>query len=703
MEKIKIGKGEVLHKKGDEVKNIEIVLSGALTMTNRDTVDVRLSGGGIAGAVYNPGDLYVFDYAAAEDTTLLVFDYTSDDDIVDAVSSATAIAPVMAASNMEFANGMLDALNSVTDTAANFCKEIKYNYNDYKFMCVKLEKEPEQFSFVEQLPTPDTPEITSSWEAEICRSFCEHRGALEANYYSLGTSFCIEAVMRASATGRRIRKELEAATEFFSWAKNGTADFVNAFYDVKSRVDTENRGTSGEVPTIENALEVILAFSGVSQEIADTFRKDLKQFSETEDRRAKSDEMRHLRMSIAEGYYNIYEAAFFKSLETSHIPAEVRMFFLFGFVDENLAGKANTEMLYNMAVSWEEPEGTRILPMYEWLVRIYKGEAVPSKNEFDNDWTEYLREEVRTANMTQQRADELANDRHAMVSFEIHNMFVTANKITNGQMASFVPVFNAQDVIRPLDKCLASIQRVQAALDKVTEIDFGCFYRPALIQYPELKIQHFVYNTEIKPYIILMPNFGARGVMWQENEGPRRTTPAHMVISIFHSEELEETIVRMCAQFRWEMCRRIQGVRYMDISEPSLTSEYMNYLQFYKKNGYLSADMKERIKIALQKARNDYKVVFVADYEKYILNEAFGLPRLNKVTREILFRYCTFSQKYRKALAINPQYQQLIERWGITQSAKVHGVDLMAKKVKRMKPGEPLPKEIEEELAFLRL
>ena len=703
MEKIKIGKGEVLHKKGDEVKNIEIVLSGALTMTNRDTVDVRLSGGGIAGAVYNPGDLYVFDYAAAEDTTLLVFDYTSDDDIVDAVSSATAIAPVMAASNMEFVNGMLDALNSVTDTAANFCKEIKYNYNDYKFMCVKLEKEPEQFSFVEQLPTPDTPEITSSWEAEICRSFCEHRGDLEANYYSLGTSFCIEAVMRASATGRRIRKELEAATEFSSWAKNGTADFVNAFYDVKSRVDTENRGTSGEVPTIENALEVILAFSGVSQEIADTFRKDLKQFSETEDRRAKSDEMRHLRMSIAEGYYNIYEAAFFKSLETSHIPAEVRMFFLFGFVDENLAGKANTEMLYNMAVSWEEPEGTRILPMYEWLVRIYKGEAVPSKNEFDNDWTEYLREEVRTANMTQQRADELANDRHAMVSFEIHNMFVTANKITNGQMASFVPVFNAQDVIRPLDKCLASIQRVQAALDKVTEIDFGCFYRPALIQYPELKIQHFVYNTEIKPYIILMPNFGARGVMWQENEGPRRTTPAHMVISIFHSEELEETIVRMCAQFRWEMCRRIQGVRYMDISEPSLTSEYMNYLQFYKKNGYLSADMKERIKIALQKARNDYKVVFVADYEKYILNEAFGLPRLNKVTREILFRYCTFSQKYRKALAINQQYQQLIERWGITQSAKVHGVDLMAKKVKRMKPGEPLPKEIEEELAFLRL
>ena len=200
-----------------------------------------------------------------------------------------------------------------------------------------------------------------------------------------------------------------------------------------------------------------------------------------------------------------------------------------------------------------------------------------------------------------------------------------------------------------------------------------------------------------------MPNFGSRGLMWQEIEGVKRTTPAHMVLSIFHSEDLEETIIRMCAQFRWEMCRRLQGVRYTDITELSLTSEYMKYLQFYKKNANLSSEMKERVKVALQKARNDYKGVFVAEYEKYIQNEAVGLPRLNKVAREILFRYCTLSKKFRKALASNPQFQPLMARWRVTQEAKAHSLDLLVRKVRRMKPEEELPKEIAEEVTFLKL
>ena len=73
----------------------------------------------------------------------------------------------------------------------------------------------------------------------------------------------------------------------------------------------------------------------------------------------------------------------------------------------------------------------------------------------------------------------------------------------------------------------------------------------------------------------------------------------------------------------------------------------------------------------------------VADYEMYILNEAFGLPRLNKIAREIVFRYCTLSKKFRKSLASNPQFQPLLERWGVTQGAKAHGIDLFVKKVKK--------------------
>lgn len=703
MEKVTVGKGQVLHRKGEEVRALEIVLSGALVMTDGDEVEVRLGSGTVAGAVYLPGEKYTFDYVASEDSTLMTLPYLAAEDVVEAVASTPSIAPVMAAASMALTERMLSALAATEEAATELCKEIKYNYNDYQFLCVKLQTAPTRFAFVEGLTVFEPSGLGLGWEAEVCRAFCEHDAALREKFYALDVNFCLETVMRASETGRRVRKELEAATEFISQTRAATSSFVTAFYDVKSRVDAETRGGSEETPVISNALDVILAFSGVRSEVAETFRKDLKQYAETEDRRAKSDEMRHLRMSLAEGFYQIYEAAFFKSMETSHIPAEVRMFFLFGFMDEGLAGAANTETLYRAAVSWEEnPEG-RILPVYDWLTRIYRGTAIPSKNEFDNDWSEYLREEVRTASITQQKADELLNDRRAMVQFEIQNMFKSANRITNGRMASFVPVFTAQDVVRPLDKCFAGPDQVQAAFDKVTEIDFGCFYRPVLTEFPDLKITHFVYNTEIKPYLILMPNFGSRGLMWQEIEGVKRTTPAHMVLSIFHSEDLEETIIRMCAQFRWEMCRRLQGVRYTDITELSLTSEYMKYLQFYKKNANLSSEMKERVKVALQKARNDYKGVFVVEYEKYIQNEAVGLPRLNKVAREILFRYCTLSKKFRKALASNPQFQPLMARWRVTQEAKAHSLDLLVRKVRRMKPEEELPKEIAEEVTFLKL
>ena len=255
--------------------------------------------------------------------------------------------------------------------------------------------------------------------------------------------------------------------------------------------------------------------------------------------------------------------------------------------------------------------------------------------------------------------------------------------------------------MKPLESSFASPQRVREAVDRVRDIDFGCFYRQTFVSYPELQINRFDYNVEILPYVILMPNYGNRGIMWQEIEGRRRATPAHMVMSIFHTAELDETIVKMCAQFRWEMCRRIQGVYYNDVTEPSLTAEYGSYLQFYRKNRELSSEKKESLKLFLQKQRNNYKNVFVAEYEMYINNESSGLPRLNKVARDILFRYCTFSAKYREMLAAKPQYQPLMERWSIRQEAKRRSLDVFTRKI--LSTTDSLPPEVQSELTFLSL
>ena len=279
MEKIKLGKGQVLHKKGEEIRRLEIVLSGALSMTDGDEVEVRLGSGAMAGAVHLPGETYAFDYVALEESTLATLEYGAEEDVVGAVTGTPAIAPAMASAGMELAGGMLDALTSVEEAAASLCKEIKYNYNDYRFLCAKLRMTPTVFPLVEALDVPAPSALSSGWEADAVRAFCEQKETLKKGFYSLDVSFCVDTVMRASEIGRRIRKDIEAATNFIRQTKEWTEDFTKTFYDVRSRVDTEERGASDDTPAISDALDVILAFSGVKSEVAEAFRKAGRTFS----------------------------------------------------------------------------------------------------------------------------------------------------------------------------------------------------------------------------------------------------------------------------------------------------------------------------------------------------------------------------------------------------------------------------------------
>lgn len=71
-------------------------------------------------------------------------------------------------------------------------------------------------------------------------------------------------------------------------------------------------------------------------------------------------------------------------------------------------------------------------------------------------------------------------------------------------------------------------------------------------------------------------------------------------------------------------CAAVWGARWNDLSERSLTSEYCDYIQFYRKNRDLSTDAKDKLKSALQKAKNSYKEMFVRDYVSWVLYEGAG-------------------------------------------------------------------------------
>ena len=187
--------------------------------------------------------------------------------------------------------------------------------------------------------------------------------------------------------------------------------------------------------------------------------------------------------------------------------------------------------------------------------------------------------------------------------------------------------------------------------------------------------------------------------MWQEIEGKKRTTPARMMLSVFHTETLSQSMLRLTGEFRWEMCKRAQGARWNDVSDPSLTSEYCDYAQFYRKNKDLSAEVKEKIKNQLVRARNNYKTLFVSDYILWVMYESGGAPRLNKVVRNILFTYCPFSKQIRTRIGANPLYKQAIDKYNVINSRKLHRISLLCRTLENSPEG--VPEEIAEYKKFI--
>lgn len=447
-------------------------------------------------------------------------------------------------------------------------------------------------------------------------------------------------------------------------------------------------------------MNAILTYAEVDAETAAAFRESVTKFAKMTDKNASDDAARKLRLSITKLFYQVYEKAFVKSIkDPSSVPKVVKMFFNFGYVDENLAGLENAAYLYKIVDKLPTDPKRKVYTVYEWFVAIYKGKKAPSRNEFDADFPTFLREQKMNGNITAADEARMQNDPLEQVLFEIRNMFPSVNKISFGRVLSFCPVFSEHNVLKDLEGSLVSAEKVENAFKSIRNIDFSAYYRDIIYTNPDIGLGKETISVEVLPDIILMPNVGTRGIAWQEIEGRKRTTPARMMVSVFQMEDLTNILVRLTGDFRWEMCKRVQGARWNDISEASLTSEYFDYIQFYRKNRELSTDAKDKVKLSMQKAKNSYKEMFIRDYEAWILYEGAGSPRLNKVSRNIIFTYCPFSKEIRKKLLANPLYKETMSRYDIKQSQKIHHFDNIFQKLKNT--GVAIPQELLKQREFL--
>lgn len=450
---------------------------------------------------------------------------------------------------------------------------------------------------------------------------------------------------------------------------------------------------------LSGSLDKILSYAECGQELETSFRNHIEKYKKTVNKNGTEDDIRVLRQHITKEFYQVYAAAFMKSLKDAQVPIVVRMLFNFGYVDEELAGMRNAVYMYQLTDQLPTSPEEGVYSFYEWLMAVYEGRKEPSRNEFDLDYTAYLHEEKRMGRISQEEESKLLQDNSSKVMYEIQNVFPLVNKMSFGRISTFCPVFSEHNVMKDLDATLVSRDKILQILNSIRSKDFGAYYRETLFTKPEQGVNKEFINVEVLPDFILTPNVGTRGVMWQEIEGKRRTTPARMLTSIFQMEDLALIMIRLTGEFRWEMCKRVQGARWNDVSERSLTSEYFDYIQFYRKNQDLSSDAKDKIKTDMGRAKNSFKEMFIMDYTAWILYESNGAPRLNKVARGILFSYCAFSADIREKLKANPMYREIVERYDVHMGQKRHRMDNLCQKLTVL--GKGIPEEIEKEKQFL--
>ncbi len=453
------------------------------------------------------------------------------------------------------------------------------------------------------------------------------------------------------------------------------------------------------IEQLTGSLDIILQYACMDETFSKDFKDLVLQYMKTADKASSEDRVRELRLRITSTFYTLYTKTYFRTKEDPDIPLAVKLFLYFGFVDEKLAGTENLGFLCQAAHILSHRTVANIYTFYDWLNAIYDGQKEPCRNEFEEDYTDYVHSQKVAKRITADEENALLSDTRKKVEYELANMFPSVNKVTFGRISAFCPIFSSHNLLKRTDAAFVSEKELAQLLSAIVSIDFSAFYREYIYTNTSASIPKESFHLEILPDIILMPNIGTRGIMWQEIEGRKRSTPARMMISAFYLEDLRPAIVRLAGEYRWEMCRRIQGARWNDVSERSLTSEYFDYIQFYKKNHDLSTDTKEKIKSALQKARNSFKEMFVRDYMTYIMFESEGSPRLTKPARNILFNYCPFSASVRSSLTTSPIYKEAVERYTLNLQQQLRKIELLEKRVENS--NATIPQELIREKALL--
>lgn len=756
MELVKFQSGQTIAKRNDMVQHWYLVQEGTVAQ-KFEFSEIQLGKNSLIGILEK--DMYLCDYIAAEDTVLAEFSCENADDLKKLVSGQSKMRSIFLRAAMEQRQQILKIYADLDNKARQFHMFVETVFNDYKNLCLKYKVEQLSFLRMELFHPLEMLHKAEDWEVNSCVSIVKNYLEEYIELMGMDDSLTVGVIMEASFQMHRFAQGIWEMENYLTYNKDillndVQSDLFYLFFDLAIKIrqkkyeiepaakeiqliakvaeklgvynprmiirrlkefkeyDYDNTdSTADETATVvrkemdiltEDCLGHILEYAGYNDDEVLNICSQMRQYQNLPDMFSMDKEVYDMRKKLTALYYEIYRRVFIRAVkdETSLTPV-LEMFLHFGFMDLSFVGEERAKELYDVVAHIDICRSEHIYTIYEWLKAIYHGEKETSKNDLEMDYQVYLVDLVKSGKLNQQQYEALQNNREKMVEFEIKNMFASCNKMTYGRITTFCPMLCKQDLINSIDKMLVTAERLETALNEVRKVDYSIFYREIMFSDVEKGINAERIMKEVLPDIILMPNAGSKSAMWQEISGLRSNTPGRFMFPILTAMDLDDMMLEVTGRFRWEMCRRLEGVRWNDVREHSLTAEYCTYLQFYRKNRDLSVEAKEKVKSALVRAKNNFREVFVRDYVNWMKFESKGSFRLNKVTRAILAVHCPFVKSIRNELNANPVYQNAIAQFESENEKKLQRIVGVYDKYE--KAGGKITAELKDNLKFYQM
>lgn len=722
---------EVIVEKGETLEEVYIIIRGMVSLKT-DHEEFLIESGGVLGLSEQKETNTTI--TAKYNSVVAVYDYHSSEDLLAIFHEQPKYSYAFLHASLVECMQIMEVYASYYHKMSHIVKETRTMYDNYILTCEQEGLEEKEYRAISTIEDFSLKENIEDWELDYFLGLNKKSPAELKNFYFGNPDLCAGVILQINRLSYRMIANLDGLHEFIDNMKpilmNEDDDLLELWFDATIQLACANKSyllaqvrvnewketlkktglyspaevearfmsyastdfenyallhaeeetsSQGEMDTVKKmSKEEILStdFTTHIMEFAEYEKEEIAQMKQTLKEykavasKTDSDDNAKLRKIINSKFYEIYDKAIFKAVKENGVTSVLELFFQFGILDLDIAGKEVVGQIVDLVETIDFAASKNVFTMYQWLRMVYRGEKEPSKSDLDLDYHGDLLEQRKNHMITKEQEQELKKDQTRKLKYELENFFRSTNRGTHGRPSTFCAIPKEEDFIRGAEQMILSPEKLMDVLMKLKSLDFTCFYREVLFSDTQHGINQTQIKKEVLPDIILMPNVGAKAMMWQETSGAKKDTPARFVFPIFTAEDYETMMLENFARYRWEICRRIMGVRWNDIREKSLTSEFYDYIQFYRKNRDLSQQAKDKVKSELVHARNNYREVFVQEYINWMKYEANGSMRLNKVSRKMLLEYIPFPKETRRKLSDNPMFKELFDKYDIITARK---------------------------------